>query len=269
MSYIFEFTDYKSYLNEWIIKQPNRGRGLKSKLAHSLKCRLAYLSRVLNGDADLSPEQALLAARFLGLSPVESRFFRLLADYSRAGSAALRDALAAELKEIKELSARMSERLNMSQEMNEAAQAEYYSSWQISAAHLAMTIPKYRSVEALSKLLHVPSERVGEILGILKRCHLVTEKNGQLVVINQMIHGDQSLPNASRHLANWRQRAIESVQYYNSQNFHYSAVVSVSKRDFAKIRESFIATLEKAANVIRVSPAEELTVLNLDWFAIT
>jgi hypothetical protein len=37
MASIFEFTNYRDYLNNWITSQPNGGRGIKGRLAIHLK----------------------------------------------------------------------------------------------------------------------------------------------------------------------------------------------------------------------------------------
>ena len=62
----FSFKDYKALLHWRIETSPRRGRGVRAALAQAMKVQSAYLSRVLNGDADLSLEQADAANTFFG-----------------------------------------------------------------------------------------------------------------------------------------------------------------------------------------------------------
>lgn len=266
MKSVFERKSYKEFLKTWLSEQPNNGHGLKSKLAIFLRCRLAYLSRVLNGDAHLTPEQAARVARFLGLNSVESRYFRLLVDLERAGTADLKEILSAELNELKRSNYSIKARLNIEQPLDALAEQEYYASWQISAAHLALTIPGTDSVEKLAQTLNLPLERTRQLIATLKQCGLITEKSGKLAVTNRVIHGDHRSINARRHLVNWRQKAIDVVQFFEPENLHYSAVVSLSQSDFHKVREILSQSLERSIQTIKSSEEKTLAAINIDWF---
>lgn len=265
---ITDFKSYKLFLLEWLKNNKSTRKALKSELALALQCRLSYLSRVLNGDAHLSPEQAFRCTAFIGLTNQERKVFLLLVDCERASTQDLRDYLARELKELKKSTARTKFRLEMDNPILQELQAVYYSSWQYPTAHMALTVPHYQSKIALCRLLHVSPSRLEEILNTLQKCGLVKEVNGELVVIERMIHGDQATPNASRHLVNWRHRAIEAAQSFDTKNFHYSGVVSLSQADFSAIREYLISCLERTSQVIRTSKEETIAAINFDWFEI-
>lgn len=266
---VFEYSDYKRFLDDWLTAQPRGGHGLKSKLATSLKCRLAYVSRVLHGDANLSAEQALRAARFIGLARVETKYFRVMADRARSETAELKDVLDAELREIRKLAGSTRERLGLEDALDAVAESEYYASWQVSAVHLALTIPELDTREALSKSLKLPIERIGEILSCLIRCRVVAETSGgRLRVLRQLLHGDPRSPSARRHLANWRLKALDEVQFYEASHLHYSATVSLSAKDFDNVREILASALEKMANVVQASPEEQVAAINIDWFNV-
>src|SRR5687768_13356982 len=86
---IFNFLDYKKYLKEVI--RENRGtHGYKTRLAKAAGCRSSYLSQVLHGNFDLSPEHALGLANFWGLSTTEKDFFIQLVHLARAGTKELK-----------------------------------------------------------------------------------------------------------------------------------------------------------------------------------
>lgn len=85
---IYDFRDYKSYLQERSAEKGLRS-GFKSDLARASGCNSAYISSVLGGKAQLSLEQAERVCPFLGLGKDEAHYFLLLVQKSRAGTAPL------------------------------------------------------------------------------------------------------------------------------------------------------------------------------------
>src|SRR5688500_2310705 len=96
---IAQAEDYRRFITAWLDAQPRRGYGMRSRLAEAMGCRLSYLSRVMEGAAELSPEQALRGASFFGLTRAENKLFRLLVDLERGGTPDLRAAIREEIEE--------------------------------------------------------------------------------------------------------------------------------------------------------------------------
>lgn len=90
MGSIFDFIDYKAYLSSWIEKRPNSGWGARSGMAQAIGCQTAYLSRILNADANLSLEQAETLSEFLQHTEDEAEYFLLLVGRERSGTPALK-----------------------------------------------------------------------------------------------------------------------------------------------------------------------------------
>ena len=53
---LFDYNNYKKYINERIDSSPSKGRGLKQKMAEFLNCQTAFVSQVLNKDPNFSLE---------------------------------------------------------------------------------------------------------------------------------------------------------------------------------------------------------------------
>jgi hypothetical protein len=85
---LYEFQSYREYL-QFICGPQSKRQGVKSKLALALKCQSSYLSRVLNGQADLSLEQIDLLATHLNLLSNERDYLFLLLQKERAGTQSL------------------------------------------------------------------------------------------------------------------------------------------------------------------------------------
>src|SRR5687768_11246698 len=87
---VFDYRDYKKYLNDFIKNQASGGHGYRSKIAEALRCHITYISQVLNKDAHFSLEQADELNSFLGHTKDESHYFLLLVQVARAGTHSLR-----------------------------------------------------------------------------------------------------------------------------------------------------------------------------------
>ena len=59
MKQIFDYRDYRDFVNEFISEQPIRGHGVRSRMAKAMGCQLAYFSQVLHRKAHLSLDQGL------------------------------------------------------------------------------------------------------------------------------------------------------------------------------------------------------------------
>src|SRR4051812_16250583 len=110
----FEQEDYRQLLRHWLETQPGGGHGERSKLAKAMQCHNAYVTHVLKGLGQLSPEQALRASRHMGHSDDEMHYFLALVSLDRAGSedlkAVIRESLKALRRRRKHLKTRFKEK---------------------------------------------------------------------------------------------------------------------------------------------------------------
>ena len=67
---IFEFRNYKAYLDHLISSKPGKGRGMRSSIAKALHCQTSYISQVLNEEAHFSLEQGDALNRLLDHSDI-------------------------------------------------------------------------------------------------------------------------------------------------------------------------------------------------------
>lgn len=85
-SSLFEYQNYVDFLREWIELRPSQGRGQISQMARHLNISSVSMSYIVNGQRNLSEEQAVELVEFLGLTDIESEFFLTLVQFERAGS---------------------------------------------------------------------------------------------------------------------------------------------------------------------------------------
>jgi uncharacterized protein (TIGR02147 family) len=149
-----------------------------------------------------------------------------------------------------------------------ADQAEYYSSWHHAAFHIAVTIPSLQTREAISHYFRVPLQRVSRVLDFLTRVGLVREQNGVYACAQSDVLLGSDSPNIIRHHTHWRNRAIDSLETERREEMHYSAVVSVARRDLPKIKENLVQLVQKNLELFRASREEEIYCCCIDFFGL-
>lgn len=263
---IFEYKDYKKYLRDVIRGKPNEGRGVKSALAVALSCQNAYISRVIDGDAHFSMEQAQKVNGFLPHSKEEGRFFLLLILYNRAGSHDLKRELAEQINESLEKRLILKDRLDVKKTLSRTDQAIYYSSWYYTAIHFIVMIPGIQTKEEIGRHLGLSPKTVAMALEFLESVGLVKAKGNRYQTGITRLHLEGDSPMISKHHTNWRVRAIRAVEQQNNDELHYSSVITVSKDDAYKVKSIMVKAIEEIRAVVKDSKEERLCCYLLDFF---
>lgn len=267
---MFEFRDYKDYLRKAIEARPNAGRGLRLGLAKSIGCPVSHISQVLNGNSHFSMEQAEGANEFFGHTDEEANFFLLLLQLARAGSPALRKRLEAQLDQLMKKRMVLKDRLGVKEGVSEENQAIFYSSWLYGAIHVAVTIEKMQTKEAIARYFGLSLKRAGEILEFLAATGLISKKpNGNYVIGTSRIHLAGDSPLISKFHTNWRMRAIQSLEKDSlEEDLHYSSVITLSEADAKKIKSDLVKAIAEAKAVIKDSKEEGIHSFSLDFFRL-
>ncbi len=264
---VFEFDHYKTYLS-YRVGGPRQRRGLKSLIAQTLKCQPTYVSHVLNGNADFSPEQAEVLNRFFGHSREESAFFLLLVQKERAGTRSLKEFLRSQLDEM--LSSRMviSRRIGQKASLTREQQSTYYSSWHFAAIHVALTIPKLGTRDAIADFFRIPLTKVDEVLKFLLEAELAHTNGRDYKASEFRIHLGNDSHNITKHHSHWRQQAIESLDREKTSDLHYSTIVSLSQDDVLRIKNRILEEIKANQEIVKNSPEEELFAYTVDFFSM-
>src|SRR5436309_876532 len=122
-------------------------------------CRPAYISRVFQGTADFSLEQAEKLSRALGHHFSEKNYFLLLLQKSRSGTAGLSEYFESLIQKVIDDRLMLKNRLPVKRVMTPEHEAIYYGSWHYAALHILASIPKFRSAELMSSRLGLPLEK--------------------------------------------------------------------------------------------------------------
>lgn len=265
---IYDFSDYRKYLEGWIRSRLGGGRGERSRFAEILKCHSAYISQVFRGRADLSLEQAILLSSHFDHSESEREFFLLLVQVARAGNPTLRAFFEKQIQKILTTRLNLSQRLGTKAVLSREKQAIYYSSWEYAAVHVATSIPKLRTARTLSQEIGISVARVEAILEYLKDTGLVTESAGQLKYGEAQIHLENDSPFFKQYHTNWRLKALAHTGDGDSKNLHYASVGTFATKDRPRVREILVRAIEEIRALIRQSKEEEIHCYSMDFFKI-
>jgi uncharacterized protein (TIGR02147 family) len=265
---IFDYQDYKKYLKDLIHSRPKHGHGVRSKLADAIGCQVAYVSQILNGGIDLNIEQTIRLNKFFGHTKEEAHFMLLLVQFARAGDRDTRDYFREQMEV--EIAKRLviKNRLGLAQGLSAEDQVTYYSTWYYAAVHILLTIPDFRTKPAIAEKLGLTLEKTNEVLEFLVRTGLANQEGNIFGTGQSQIHLGNDSKLIARHHANWRLRALDSLDQETKEDLHYSSVVSLSVSDIAKVKALAVKKIEEIISVVKDSKEEELAVFCVDFFRL-
>lgn len=266
---IFDFDDYRSFLKSWLESAKESKSSNLTRLAESMSIHPTYLSHVLSGSKNLSPEQAFLVSEYLSLTALEKELFFTLIQIERAGSVSLKKYLIDKKLELMKEKDQLKKRFDSHRELTDSERATYYSSWIYSAIAVATDIQNGQTAEELCEKFSVGRSQIQQILDFLTSIGLVVEKKGIFSLGETHVH----VPNESgfvvKHHTNWRLKAIQGMDFRNNKELFFTVPMSISEKDFDKIREKITAAIQDIVSVAKKSNSEHVVCLNIDFFKIT
>jgi len=264
---IFTQSSYRDFLREHIKHLPRKGRGALGQIASRIGVHSTYISLVMRGDRDLSQEQAFALADYLQLSDLETDYFCLLVQLERAGNQNYKKYLKEKIKKIQTESQKLSLRFDHERILTDEQKSTFYSSWIYSAIRLyCSTKETGRRPEELVARFGLSRKKVVEALNFLVDAGLVEIKNGLFCMGPQRTFIEFGSPHLLKHHSNWRIKALQRSENLEEEELMFTSPMSLSKRDFTRIRDALAETLKTVSPIIKDSPAEEIACLNMDFF---
>ena len=269
MKIVFEFENYKNFVNAWLSAQPKKGHGLRRKMAEAIHTQTGYITQVLSGSAHFSAEQGLRLANFFGLPPEEREFFLLLLQLDRAGTSDYREFISSQIKKAREDRRNLSKRFKAKTFPSDKDQSRYFSSWLYACIHVMVTCERFQSSRrTIASALGIPITRATEIIDFLVQSGFIREQGGKLVAGEARAHLGTDSPFLSRHHLNWNLLALQKILTDPTTNLHYSSVVSLSKADVDAFREIFTRALDRSNKIVADSPGEQVFAFTLNFFPV-
>lgn len=267
---LFDHSDYKSYLLEWLGSESSGGRGSKARLAVACGCHPTYVSQVLNGSSHFSPEQGCSLNAFLGHSEAEADYFVLLLSKGRAGSQALRNFFTRKIEQTLDHRRNLKTRLQHAEPLNERDHSIFFSSWHFAAIQVLCSVPEYQTQAALTRRLNLTPARVATVLEFLTRVGGVIREGKKFKSGTFTLHLGADSPLITRHHLNWRNCSIQNIerQEVRPEDLHYASAVAISRADALLIREILVKAVESVRARVKESPGEDLYCYIVDFFKV-
>jgi uncharacterized protein (TIGR02147 family) len=263
---VFESTSYKNFLNDYI-KNAER-RGVISELARAAGCTHSYMSQVLNGKPDLTPDQGWALTEYLSLSKEEADYFFTLVLFDRAVGLKLKKSLEAKLKAIRSVQLQTAKVVSRTtdHQIQVELRDKYYSQWSIGAVHTLTASENFQTIENLSKRLSMPPMEIEEHLKWLIESKQIKKVGTRFVHSGQSVHlPTDSIHNRINHL-NWRLRSVDSST--KEDEVHYTSTFTISKDDWDALRGSLLKFIDNQRRKIQSSGSEEGYAFCCDLFKI-
>lgn len=265
---IYQYIDYKTYMNEKIDSEKKINKGLRSRLCEFIPCQSSYLSQVLKLKPNFTLEQAHRVNEFFGHNNSEARYFLLLVEYARAGTEKLKSFLLEEIQELQQSRLQLSRYLKKTDAVSKEAMHKYYSSWFYSAIHVILSLEEYKSPIKIAEYLRLPLKLVNETIFFLNESGLIESKQGEYHITKRRLHLQKDALSLQNHHINWRSQALQSVEKNLPDDFHYSSVFAISESDYFVVKEMLMKFVLSTRDVIGPSKEEAMFAMTLDLFRV-
>ncbi|MEK6774486.1 MAG: TIGR02147 family protein [Bdellovibrionota bacterium] len=263
---IFEFSEYRVYLNVWLAAAKAQRTFNLTRLAEIANIHPTFLSHILLGTKHLSLEQATLISGHLGHTKLEQDYFFVLINLDRAGNQPLKKYWLEKKSQIEFQKNKLSQRFDKHRELTQEQRAEFYSSWIYVAVWVSSSIEKKQSLAQVAERFKITREHAEAILLFLTEVGLCIESDGYYSMNETHVH----IPNESffvtKHHINWRMKAIQKMDTRTTNELFFTAPMSVAKKDFSIIREKITKIIKEIVDTAKDSEAEEVVCLNIDLF---
>ncbi len=262
---IFQYDDYKKYMRDLVSSLPKNGHGIFVKLANHLSVTPVLMSKIFNGDRELTLEQSLAVANYFSLSEIEKDFFLALVEKSRAGNFELKEYFNKKIEKIKISSRQLKEIIVNQKELSEEEKSEFYSQWYYMAIWVLTSLGTFSTAEDFKERLGLSMPTIQKAIQFLIRTNIILKSEGKFIVGPQFIFLDANSIHISKHHSNWRIKALAQQGEITEDELCFTMPCSISKADFESIRKLIIDLIKKSRDIVNTSPEEEVAFMNIDW----
>ena len=265
---LYSYSNYRDYLTDWLNwARENRVSNL-TRLAKALKVHGSYLAHIFSGSKNLSFEQATDLSELLLHTSLEREYFFALLQIERAGSAKLKNYWLEKKANILRERNQVSARVGPHRVLTGEERAIFYSSWIYLAVFVATGIEGGQTLIQIAQRFQLTPQKAEEILNFLQRTGICVLHSGVYSMGQSVIYLPNDSPHIVKHHTNWRIHGMRRMDQRDDTELFYTAPMSMSHQDFAKIRELLSEAIERSLKICKDSPAEDVYCLNIDLFKV-
>jgi uncharacterized protein (TIGR02147 family) len=260
-SSIYEFMSYKPAIQALVENAQRLGQKVTyGFLAKEIGVQSPYLSRVLNGDANLNSDQMHGICRFFELSDEEEDYLLLLMEYERSGIASRREALKKKIQALQKEKSEISEAFESVTPDFETHFDEYFLNFYMHFIHLAMEVPAYaKNPDLFRAQLGIGKDYFAKVLGDLEKNGFIVFKNDRFKTQKNEWHLPKKNPlyrlytNQARTMANQRMATLPLDQFES-----YNVFFTADDEAYAYIRKKLLELLKDVQQKVIKSAEKEV-----------
>lgn len=270
---IFKTNDYREIFTQVIKERRDLDPEISfQNMSAHMRVPKSYVSRVIHGKADLSPDQLFLACEYLGFTQKEHAYLVLLLELARTGLKRRKEQLLAQIRHLQ------AEHLDTKKHLKEAAIMDtngdlqsYYFDPRVQLVHVCLTVPRYRkNLALLSEDLKLSTQQLLAILNKLEQMKIIARDNGDIKVLVENIH----LPKSSPVYRPWRNglklMAMQKVDSIEDDDAYSFAVVFSSNEEAKRtIHRKFLEFIQEVEQISVSNKQENVYHLSFELFPWT
>ncbi|MCX6111107.1 MAG: helix-turn-helix transcriptional regulator [Proteobacteria bacterium] len=269
---LFSLKNYKEIL---VLKTKDRRQQLGSRfsltrVAAACGIQKTYLSKVLNSDAHLNPDQLTAACAFLNCSDDEAEYCLLLRDQATAQNPHRQRRLTNKLEALLGKVRNTEAWLDDAQKVQEQEKVwTYYTDIYLQLLHLFLTIPSYqRDRNRLMTALGVNDERLTELLLQLETLGLVHFKDQRHQAVDFNFHLSPENPAYRPYRSLQRLKSLQRLDQLSGQAVSYamSASFAADKATYEQIRTLILGLIKRSQKLVLAAESTNVFQLDIDFF---
>lgn len=265
---LFDYTNYKEYLNNFVLSKKHRGL-TKAELSRTMGCQATYLSQALSGKVHLTEEHLLRHAQSLEFSEIETEYLLTLLRLAKAAAKEHRHYLEMRLENLRTLKGELEARVSKQSLVNDQDIINYYaSSWIPSVIHVATDCEEFKSSKAISQRFGLPEKIVLSHLSQLEKFELVDFRDGKWHMTKKVLHFSKNLQMDLLLQTGRRLLALHRLSFRKDSNLHYSLVFASDSKTISNLRNEFLNNLERVHKTVLPSQSEDIYGICLDLFLV-
>jgi hypothetical protein len=180
----------------------------------------------------------------------------------------LKELMRKKIQDIRKNSLKVSERIEQDRNLSEKEKSILYSSWFYIAIWAYVSIGDGKTLEEIANHFSLPQKKVREVLEFLIETQICKMEQGLYTHHLNRTHIEKSSPHFRQHHNNWRIRSIQKLDLQNAEDLNFTAPLSLSKKDFDKIREEMMALIQSVYKTVKDTDPENIYCINMDFFSI-
>lgn len=267
---IFNILSYKSAISKILLeKKKLRPQMTFENMAKACGVQKAYLSRVLRHKGHLNSDQLYLAAKFLKLTNLETKYLLKLLQLETTVVEERKNLLQKQLDDIRQQSLSTEARTKVDViPLNKEIFSEYYTDPNFSLIHMFLTIEEFaKDKYKICSHLNIERDKLDIYLDKLEEMKIIRLEVNKIQVLKDNLHLPESsyLIKAFRTLM--RIKSLEKIDKVKEKEaYSFSVAFSSEPKVHDQIREKFLIFLEEVQTLVQKSNEKQVYQINFDLF---